>query len=67
MGTGNGNSIYNIKIYTIDSAGRGNSINVSLNIWHDKDYIYFRWFLSNYANFGIDSFFHIKIFSIILN
>ena len=45
QGEGNTNSLFNIKVFIGETDGGYNNFSLlDLNIWHDNDYIYFKWF-----------------------
>lgn len=65
----NTNSIFQINIDTFPplpydlntTTPIGNYMKVDLNIWHDNDNIYFKWFLNNSSYFGNKSYFDVKL------
>ncbi|WDA54881.1 MAG: hypothetical protein PPFGHCPK_01362 (plasmid) [Spiroplasma endosymbiont of Drosophila atripex] len=76
QGAGNTNSIFKVEINTFppiekvnlnDGNPIGNYIKVDLNIWHDNENIYFKWFLSESSFAAYKSYFDIKLNKIFFN
>lgn len=69
QGEGNTNSMFKVEVNTFPALPYdlntttpiGNYIKADLNIWHDNDNIYFKWFLLNISYFGNKSYFDIKL------
>ncbi len=75
QGEGNTNSIFKVKINTYPplpydlntTTPIGNYIKVDLNIWHDNENIYFKWFLNEGSFAAYKSYFDIKFNKIFFN
>lgn len=76
QGEGNTNSIFKVEINTYppidkmnfnDGHPIGNYIKVDLNIWHNNENIYFKWFLDEGSFAAYKSYFDIKLNKIFFN
>lgn len=75
QGEGNTNSMFKVEVNTFPTLPYdlntttpiGNYIKVDLNIWHDNENIYFKWFLNENSFAAYKSYFDIKLNKIFFN